>query len=124
VGGLDSPLLGFGTPDEADHLLPLPYYSARLEKSAQVKTGPGLFYTVTMTNTNAAARYLQVFDFAGVPADGTIPLLSRSIPIGDSLTLQWNNGHPFSQGLFVCNSTTAASKTLGAADSIFDVTFV
>lgn len=122
--GVDSPLLGFGTPNEDDHLLPLVYHSRALEASAVVKTGPGIVYTITLTNTNAAARYLQVFDASVLPADTAVPILSRSVPIGDSLTLQWNSGHPFTVGLIVCNSSTAASKTIGAADSLFDVTFV
>lgn len=121
---VDSPLLGFGTPSEDEHLLPLVYYSARLEKSAQVKSGPGIMYSVTLTNTNAAARFLQVFDATTLPADGVLPLFSRSIPTADSLTLTWTTGVTFEQGIIVCNSTTAASKTLGAADSIFFVTFV
>jgi hypothetical protein len=53
-----------------------------------------------------------------------VPLFSRSIAIGDSLTLTWTVGHTFNVGMIVCNSTTAASKTIGAADSLFDVTFV
>lgn len=121
---VDSPLLGWGTPDADVALLPLNYESPVLQSSAQVKTGPGTFYSITMTNTNAAARFLQVFDAVKLPADGTVPLFSRSVPIADSLLLQWTNGHTFLYGLVVCNSTTAASKTLGAADSIFDVSFV
>lgn len=121
---LDSPLSGFGTPDAEDHLLPLYFASPRLQASAVVKTGPGTFYSVTMTNTNADARFLQVFDARDLPADGAVPLFSRSVAIGDAITLTWTVGHTFNVGLIVCNSTTAASKTLGSADSIFDVTFI
>lgn len=121
---VDSPLSGFGTPGDDTHLLPLVYYSARLEAACRVKSGPGTFYSITMTNTNAAARLLQVFDAKDTPADGAIPLFSRSIPIGDSITLTWTVGFTFLVGLCLCNSTTAASKTLGAADSLFAVTFI
>lgn len=121
---VDSPLSGWGTPGDDEHLLPLYYGSARLQASAVVKTGPGTWYAITMTNTNAAARFLQVFDARDMPADGAVPLFSRSIAIGDSLTLTWTVGHTFNVGMIVCNSTTAASKTIGAADSLFDVTFV
>jgi hypothetical protein len=121
---VDSPLSGFGTPEDTEHLLPLYYASPRLQASAVVKTGPGTFYSITMTNTNAAARFLQVFDARDLPATGAIPLFSRSIPLGDSLTLTWTVGHTFGVGLIVCNSTTAASLTLGTVDSLFDVTYV
>lgn len=122
--GVDSPLLGFGTPSEEDHLLPLYNAAPALAASRVIKTGPGIFYAITMTNTNAAARFLQVFDANVLPADGAVPLFSRSIPIADSITIEWRVGHTFNVGLIVCNSTTSASKTLGSADSIFDVTFV
>lgn len=121
---VDSPLSGWGTPSDEEHLLPLVYASPRLETSARVKSGPGTFYSMTMTNTNAAGRYLQAFDARDVPADGAVPLFSRLVPTVDSLTITWTTGFTFLVGLCVCISTTSGAKTLGAAEAIFAVTFV
>lgn len=121
---VDSPLSGWGTPGDDERLLPLVYASPRLANSAVVKTGPGTFYSITMTNTNAAARFLQAFDASVLPADGAVPLFSRSIPITDSITITWTVGFTFNVGLVVCNSTTSGSKTIGAADALFAVTFI
>lgn len=121
---LDSPLIGWGTPTEDDALVPLNYASARLQASAVVKTGPGILYGITITNTKASAQYLLVFDASVLPADGAIPLLAKSIPANDATGLNWLPGRTFLVGCVVCNSSTNTSKTIGSADCFFDCQFL
>lgn len=121
---VDSPLLGWGTPDGADALEPLNAASPRLEASRVVKSGPGILYGLTVTNTNAAAQFVQVFDAAALPADAAVPLFAKSVPAGDAVGFQWLPGRTFLTGIVVCNSSTAGAKTIGAADCLFDAQFL
>lgn len=121
---VDSPLLGWGTPDQLERLEPLNYASPRLEKSAVVKTGPGILYGVTVTSTLASAQYFLLFDATTLPADGAIPILAKSIPANDAVGFSWLPGRTFLSGIIVCNSTTNTSKTLGAANCFFDCQFL
>lgn len=122
--GVDSPLAGWGLPEEWDALLPLNYYSPRLASFAVVKTGPGILYGFTVTNTSAAAQYVQLFDGTELPADGAVPILAKSIPLADAIAFNWFPGRTFHGGIILCNSSTLATKTIGSADCIFDAQFV
>lgn len=121
---VDSPILGWGLPDSADALEPLNYASARLQASAVIKTGPGILYGFTVTNTKASAQYCLVFDANSVPADGAIPILAKSVAANDAVGFSWLPGRTFLVGIVICNSSTNTSKTVGSADCFFDVQFV
>jgi hypothetical protein len=95
--------------------------SAAAEASSVSKASAGRLYSVTFTNGNAAARYLQFFNAASVPADTTVPVLSIYVAAGQSVQLYWENGIYFSTGICWCNSSTATAKTIGAADSLANV---
>lgn len=93
--------------------------------SRVVKNAPGKAFRLTMFNGNAAARFFQVFDAAALPAEATVPLLSKSVAVGDSFTFDFGiYGRTFAVGIVVCNSTTGPTKTIGAADSLFDSSIV
>jgi hypothetical protein len=96
-----------------------------LAASRVVKVTAGKLFHITFTNTNAAIRFLQIFDANALPADATVPLISISVPIGGTQVLDWGTlGRAFVNGIVVCNSTTQATKTIGAADSLIDTQFV
>lgn len=50
-------------------------------------------------------------------ADGTAPILV--FPIVDHLVHSFGDGERFANGMYVCNSSTIATKTVGNADTIF-----
>lgn len=104
--------------------LPLNSPSRTIEAARVVKTGTGILYGLVVTNTKASAQFVQVFDASAVPADGAVPLFSKSIPATDAIGIQWLPGRTFLTGLVVCNSSTSATKTVGSADCLFDVQFV
>lgn len=106
--------------------LPNNYTSARLEASAFIKSGAGRLYGLTVTNTNAATRYVQLFDKgATIPAEGAVPFASWQLNTGQSLSVSYGTiGRYFGAGLWVLNSTTQATKTLGSADSLIDVQYL
>lgn len=121
---VDSPILGWGLPDEDTALEPLNHYSTALQASMVVKTGPGILYGITVTSTLGSPQYLMIFDATSLPADGAIPILAKSLPANDAVGFSWLPGRTFLVGIVVCNSTTNTSKTLGAANCLFDAQFV
>lgn len=122
---VDSPLLGWGTPPETDTLEPLNNASSQLEASRVIKSGPGKLYGFTVTNTNASAQFVQVWDSNTVPADGeSTPILSKSVPGSDSVGFSWLPARTFLVGIVLCNSSTIEEKTIGSADCLFDAQFL
>jgi len=44
-------------------------------------------------------------------------------PAGFQFGLSWLAGRLFANGITVCNSSTAVTKTIGSADCLFDITY-
>lgn len=107
-----------------DQLAPFNFNPAAAAASGVVKAGPGALFGWTVANGNAALRWLQFFDATTVPADTTIPTLSIGMAIGASSVITLIRPRIFLKGIVVCNSSTATTKTVGAADSIFDIQYV
>lgn len=82
------------------------------EDETQIKATPGALYSLTVTNTNVAVRYVKCFNLtAATAAPGTSPVwVSAAVPAADSVTLT------FPQGAFFSVALTCALVT-GAADS-------
>lgn len=81
-------------------------------------------HRVIATNTNGATRYIQLFDATSVPGDGSVPLIVFPLTAGQSTQPPIDfgvYGRVFSNGVVICNSTTEATKTIGSADSFFDL---
>ena len=76
------------------------------------------------TNMNGSTRYIQVFDSATLPADGAVPLLIFPLATLTSISPPIDfgvYGQTFVNGIVVCNSSTEATKTIGSADSFFNL---
>jgi hypothetical protein len=62
-------------------------------------------------------QFLQVHDAASAPANGAVPAITFKIFGGANFYLTRELlPMKFSNGIYICNSTTVATKTLGAAD--------
>jgi len=90
--------------------------------SAVVTTSPARLYSISGYN-NGAAQYIQLFDLTALPADTTVPLLSFPVGAQQWWYFDWQDGLPMTLGVVVCNSSTALTKTIGAADNQFVATF-
>lgn len=105
--------------------MPSNHNPAALAASAVVCARRSALLRATMLNTNAAARWMQVFDAAAVPADAAVPILSIPVAAGALATLDLGvHGKLFKAGIVICTSSTAATKTIGAADALIEATFV
>ena len=107
-----------------DQVGPLNFNQGAAIASAVVKGQPGALFGWNLTNGNAAARWIQFFDAVAVPADTAVPLFSVALAIGGSSNISLSRPRIFLKGIVVCNSSTAATKTVGTADSLVDLQYV
>jgi hypothetical protein len=106
---------------------PLNSSSNALENSRTIKSGAGILYGFQVLNTLAAAQFIQLFDSQALPADGAVPVCVFTVPTNPAnLSVFWGvgAGRFFQQGIVMCNSTTAATKTIGAANCFFDAQYI
>lgn len=105
--------------------LPLNAHSNALETRRFVKAGPGLVFGFSAASTNVAAQFIQLFDSHDAPGSGAVP--DAVFAVGASATLAVSYIFPgrfHKYGIWLANSTTAATLTAGAADTFFDAQFV
>jgi len=102
---------------------PINSRSVALESSRIALSGAGRLFGFSGYSNKGATQFIQVFDAVGVPADGAIPELIINVA-----SSPWNFGayfgsvgRWFQRGIVLCNSSTAATKTIGSADCWFDV---
>lgn len=104
---------------------PLNSTSLALENSRVIKSGAGTLYGIGGMSNKASSQFVQVFDATTVPADGAIPVLVFPVGATSAISLFFGDvGRFFQQGIVVCNSSTAATKTIGAADCWFDCQYI
>jgi hypothetical protein len=100
-------------------------FSTGLEASHVVSAGEGRLYGFTVSSTRASGQFVQVFDAQALPVDGAVPILSIDIATVTAKGVDFGPmGRWFYRGIILCNSTTQGSKTLGAADCLFDAQYV
>lgn len=87
--------------------------------SLSVSALPARLFSLVVQNTGAA-QYVQIFDASSLPADGAVPKVSLSLAAtASSGPFNFGDGIPFTRGIQVCNSSTAATKTIGSANCLF-----
>lgn len=90
-----------------------------------VKSTAGKLYTMTGFNSKESPQYIQIHDSASLPNDGNIPKITFIVPAQANFSLDLGQyGRHFENGIYVCNSSTGATKTLGAADCWFDAQYI
>jgi hypothetical protein len=96
--------------------------SAATTNATVAKATPGRLFGWVASNTNAAVRYLKIYDTAAAPAVGTtVPRLTILLPVGNSAAHDLADGIVFSSGIsFALTSGAADADTgaVGAAESI------
>lgn len=103
--------------------LPTRAVSTALEASRVVKASAGTLYRITGYNSKTSAQFIQVFNNSSLPADGAGTLIfTFRVAASSNFSLDFGTlGEAFSVGIVVCNSSTAASKTIGSADCFFTI---
>lgn len=90
--------------------------SVALEKGHVLATGGCVLLSVLGYNSGPA-QFIQIHDAAAEPADATVPVLMFAVPANSQFAL--DTPIRTTKGVYVCNSSTAAAKTAGAADCWF-----
>ena len=99
--------------------------STAQENDRVIKSSAGTLYGLTVYNNNVAAQWIQLHDATAAPADTTVPGLVFEIAPQSARSLDLGiYGRRFAVGIYVCNSTTDVTKTLGADDCLFDAQFL
>jgi hypothetical protein len=94
--------------------------STALEASHVIKSGPGDLI-LFMGYNSGSEQFIQVHNAASLPANAAVPVVSFKVSSGQNFSLAIpSDGMRFTTGIVVCNSSTAATKTIGAADCLFN----
>lgn len=89
--------------------------SAATTNATSIKASPGTLWSVVANNTNAAIRYLKLYNKASAPVVGTdVPVLTLHLPISNNAAVPiGSNGIRFSAGI-------AIALTVSPGDSATD----
>lgn len=96
------------------------YNSVAAEETKQIKPAAARLFRLTVVNTNAAARFLWVFDNAsadlGTPVCPPMPLGTAAAPT--PVDMAWGYGKKCLLGLRVHSSSTQATFTASASNDL------
>jgi len=106
------------TPNAADgHSTHSHYISAASTNDTLVLTGARAIGLITATNTNAAARYLKVYNKATAPTSGDTPMMTILLPPGQTVVVGGNSPIRAPLGLGFRLTTGIAVADTGAVSA-------
>jgi hypothetical protein len=80
-------------------------------RTATVKASAGTLYHVHVYNQDPRSQWIQTYDAASDPADGSTPIAVWPIAGQGFLDIDFGAGRPFVNGIMVCTSTTQFTRT-------------
>jgi hypothetical protein len=101
--------------------------STAYEASRFVKATSGTLLGLSGYNSKASAQFILVVDYgaATVPATATVPAVIIAVAASSNFSYDPGTyGRAFSAGIWVVNSSTGPTVTVGSADCWFDVQYV
>lgn len=105
--------------------LPFNGGSQALEAGRLIMTGQAFLLSFTVLNTNASQQYIQLHDVTAAPSSGAIPAVPFTVPGASNLLVAYTMpGRRFHRGIYITNSSTAATLTPGSADCFYDVQYI
>lgn len=94
--------------------------TATLSASSQALNAPATVYGLSGYNSKASAQFIQIHDSATAPADTAVPVFNMTVAATANFSIDFGvYGMPFLNGVYICNSSTAPTKTIGSADCQF-----
>lgn len=107
-----------------EYNIPLNYPSAALENARVVKGSEGYLFGFTAFSSLGAGQFIMVFDASSLPADGVVCSMVFAVAATSDREVAWIPPRYMQNGIVICNSTTSTTKTLGAANCLFDIQYV
>lgn len=100
-------------------------YTQTVLANSALLPGELLLYGFTVFNNSGSAQNVQLFDSGSeIPADGHVPAANFPVAAGTELSVYYGEaGRLCKYGLALANSSTAATKTAGSADCLFDIQY-
>lgn len=97
--------------------------SSAYESARQAKAVAANLISINGYNSKATAQFIQIHNSAAAAAEGAAPVDFFVAPAQSAFFYQPNGdvGDAYSTGIYVCNSSTGPTKTLGSADCWFRV---
>jgi hypothetical protein len=93
------------------------YATTALAASGVIKNAAGTLYGISGLNNKTSDQYIQIFNTAAVPADGAAPFALIKVGAGCNFSYDFGiRGMRLTTGICWSNSSTLATKTIGAAD--------
>ncbi len=96
--------------------------STALVASLVIKASAGKAFEIRGVNTGAA-QFIQIHDAASLPADTAIPEDVLYVGANQNFSIVYERGKSFATGIVVCNSSTSATKTIGATNCWFSAEY-
>lgn len=101
--------------------------STNTTNAVSVKGSAGQVYNLLISNANAAARYLKLYNKATAPTVGSdTPLVTLLLPAGSQQQFEWTHGLPFPLGIAYALTTGKAdsdTNAVGADDHSLTITY-
>lgn len=101
--------------------------SSGLAASLQGKASAAAVLSIHGYNSKASLQYIQIYNLASAPADGVSTAVEIiPVPAKSNFSFSPNYGsfpELFSAGVYVCNSSTETTKTIGSADCLFTINY-
>lgn len=103
---------------------PLSVSSLALQSAFLVTSGPARLFGFQIYSNKAAGQFIQLFDSPTAPGSGAVPVAVFTVAATSNLPVAYPwPGRWFNRGIWIANSSTAATLTAGAADCYFDVQY-
>ena len=98
--------------------------STAQEASRIAKASAGTLFVVSGYNNSSSDQFILLFDSATLPANGVVP---KIVIMASALSTFGykapDAGRAFANGIVICNSSTAVTKTIGSANCLFDIQY-
>lgn len=107
-------------PSSSSSFAPTRAVTTALAASLVLKSSAGNLYSLTGYSSRTSSQFIQIHNTTSLPADTAVPIYTFIVAPQTNFSLDFNLlPEAFSTGITVCNSSTAATKTIGSADCWF-----